>query len=661
MTNLEINKCYVGLDEVDKVYLGVDVVWQPAFSGGGEVVYIDDSGVTHTDRYSNGIIPDEAYRNRSDIVSVNIGSGITRIGNSDNSYVFDDCGLSAVTIGPDVEYIGGRAFEATFHLNNVTIPASVTQIDTNAFYNFNPSCTIVFEGDIPSMSMSEQGDLGSGTNIIVPDEYLSNYCSQLEDYDLNVVSDQGYYCSGHDPMFWEPLTIEIENPGTGSTTGLLWRFSGAPGSLEVIFSGRSIYYTLNDGPLTLVEMTGTPTTSKTVDVVIATGLSHGDVFRFYGANVFVGSYGFVSGGTGGALDGPFHYFVNYSGMQAKVYGNIKSLLTDKATWDVRVQDHDKQAIDNHPMDDRAFMNLFQGKTGFTFNEDATYHLVLPDCNLSTYCFKGLFNGCTRMTTAPKLPATALTNSCYREMFYGCTSLTSAPALPAETLAANCYRSMFNGCTSLTAATTLPALSVPDFAYLSMFANCPITQAPALPATTLAPYCYSNMFRGTNITDMPELPATTLAASCYESMFSACTRLTTAPELPATTLANYCYQNMFQGCTSLTTAPELPATTLGDACYYQMFRDCTNLTTAPALPATTLANSCYRSMFQGCQNLNYIKCLATNISAGYCTSWWVDGVASTGTFVKNASMSNWTSGVSGIPNRWTVEDYVEPNA
>ena len=113
--------------------------------------------------------------------------------------------------------------------------------------------------------------------------------------------------------------------------------------------------------------------------------------------------------------------------------------------------------------------------------------------------------------------------------------------------------------------------------------------------------------------------------------------------------------MFYGCTNLTTAPELPATTLAGYCYDGMFRDCTSLTTAPELPATTLVDYCYQYMFYGCTSLNYIKCLATDISATNCTLDWVNGVTSTGTFVKNANMSSWTTGVNGIPTNWTVQD------
>lgn len=191
-----------------------------------------------------------------------------------------------------------------------------------------------------------------------------------------------------------------------------------------------------------------------------------------------------------------------------------------------------------------------------------------------------------------------------QMFYGCTYLTTAPELSATTLANSCYREMFKGCSSL-------------------------TTAPKLPATTLKPNCYRAMFSGCAFTIAPKLPATTLAAYCYYYMFENCTSLTNVQAtLPATTLANYCYQRMFTGCTSLTTAPELPA--------------------------TTLTIYCYNNMFNGCTSLRYVKCLATDISASNCTSYWLKSVASSGTFVKPASMTSWTTGTSGIPSGWTVQ-------
>ena len=283
----------------------------------------------------------------------------------------------------------------------------------------------------------------------------------------------------------------------------------------------------------------------------------------------------------------------------------------------------------------CFTYLFKDCTGLTSAEN----LSLPATTLANHCYYGMFQGCTNLTTAPELSATVLTEYCYYSMFGGCTSLTTAPELPATTLANECYGIMFDSCTSL-------------------------TTAPELPATTLADWCYAFMFDGcTNLASSPELPATVLTEYCYDGMFRDCTSLVTAPELPATTLATNCYYQMFYGCTSLTTAPELPATNLVPGSTYagvysNMFGGCTSLTTAPELPATTLTSRCYLYMFRGCTSLNSITCLATDISANGCTTNWVDGVASSGTFIKAPSMTGWTTGVNGIPSGWTVETATE---
>ena len=144
------------------------------------------------------------------------------------------------------------------------------------------------------------------------------------------------------------------------------------------------------------------------------------------------------------------------------------------------------------------------------------------------------------------------------------------------------------------------------------------------------------------------------ALCME-MFSGCTSLVAAPKLPHDVLAYNCYNQMFKNCTSLTTAPELPSKTLMASCYKSMFEGCTKLTTAPVLPAIQLVDNCYEQMFKGCKLLNYIKCLATDISATNCTSNWLNNVAASGTFVKDETMTSWSTGTSGIPSGWTVQD------
>lgn len=218
-----------------------------------------------------------------------------------------------------------------------------------------------------------------------------------------------------------------------------------------------------------------------------------------------------------------------------------------------------------------------------------------------------------------------------------------------------FNGFFSGCKVVSAENLVLPSILAGHDFVSMFSGCTsITTAPTLPATRLASNCYASMFRGcTSLETAPELPATTLASDCYNGMFYECTKLTTAPALPVTTLASNCYQYMFYGCIRLVNAPTLPATTLATGCYQYMFGGCTNLKNAPELPATKLADRCYGGMFYKCTKLIYIKCLATDISPKDCTYIWVYKVANTGTFVKAASMTSWTTGDNGIPSGWTV--------
>ena len=87
-------------------------------------------------------------------------------------------------------------------------------------------------------------------------------------------------------------------------------------------------------------------------------------------------------------------------------------------------------------------------------------------------FCSLFKGCSVLTSAPELHATALKESCYQSMFTGCTALVKAPKkLPAKELDNYCYESMFKGCTSLTKAPELRATKIMEGCYKSMFEDC----------------------------------------------------------------------------------------------------------------------------------------------------------------------------------------------
>ena len=312
------------------------------------------------------------------------------------------------------------------------------------------------------------------------------------------------------------------------------------------------------------------------------------------------------------------------------------------------------------------------KNSYTLDESIQYSLnggVWTKLDVGTEITFGGDNGALRLR-GKSSGGTASSNSKYAFISFGDSKVKVTCSGDIRTLidydnyvtvsTANArFCSLFEECASLTTAPELPAITLAPYCYQQMFQSTSLTTAPKLPATTLAPYCYYEMFWDCDgLTAAPELPATTLAERCYQEIFRDCDGLTTAPELPATTLAKGCYEGMFYASDGLTTAPELPATTLAEHCYQQMFSGCTGLTVAPELSATTLADRCYWQMFSDCKKLDHITMLATDISATSCLTQWVNGVASTGTFTKAAAMTSLTTGVSGIPEGWTVKNYGE---
>ena len=427
------------------------------------------------------------------------------------------------------------------------------------------------------------------------------------------------------------------------------------GNIKWIATGsniKTIEYTKDSGR-TWISITSS-NSGTTIPV------SSGDIIHFKGNNTAYGN------NPRGNNDG-YNCFGTEGETSFYAYGPITSLLSE----------NNRNALSRY-----AFAGLFYGCSGlFSHPRNA---LELPSTILGYACYMSMFQGCTNLSTSPLLPALKLTDFCYDTMFSDCTGLTVTHDLPATKLASACYQGMYSNCTSLKTAPKLPATSLDLGCYSSMFSGCiSLEYAPELPAISLSSVCYSNMFWGcTSLNNAPMLPATSLAESCYRAMFAHCTSLTVAPNLPAMIMAESCYYNMFEFCSSLTKAPELPATTLAPNCYGRMFYYCSNLVSCSELPATVLAeecynqmfyacsllssaivlpaielkDECYRTMFAGCNKINQIKCLAKDISAKDCTSFWLNGVSSSGTFICPGSMTSvWSRGDSGIPNGWTIID------
>ena len=342
----------------------------------------------------------------------------------------------------------------------------------------------------------------------------------------------------------------------------------------------------------------------------------------------------------------------------------------------------KKAPKMHPtnMATRSWSAMFQNATGLTDVSEITF----PDTT-AEYCYGNMFRN-TSITNTPYLPSTSTTKQCYHQMFNNCHSLTGAQTLPAKTLAVDCCTYMFGGCYNLKAAPYICATTFSTGSCFNMFNGCcAMTTPPPVLFPTVYPqsscnnmfgYCYS-------LTATPIMSAVTqIGKNACQAMFGTCPSLEIVSELtslrtveqlgmwgmfnycsslvsaqttlPATSLTQASYAMTYLACTSLKFAPSLPATNLPKLVYQRMFNGCTALSAAPFLPAVTLGNQSYSFMFSKCTNLSYIKAMFTTTPGTNFTQNWVDGVKSTGTFVKNSAATWDVRGIHGIPTNWTVE-------
>lgn len=127
-------------------------------------------------------------------------------------------------------------------------------------------------------------------------------------------------------------------------------------------------------------------------------------------------------------------------------------------------------------------------------------------------------------------------------------------------------------------------------------------------------------------------------------------------LPATSLTSECYYSLLQNAYYMTAGPrELPAPTVPSNAYDNMFANDNNMVSGPRILGSTFGNGACMNMFYHCDSLQRIECLATSWQSNSFYKW-VEYVPATGTFVKHPN-ATWPTGVSGIPDGWTVQDAV----
>ena len=237
---------------------------------------------------------------------------------------------------------------------------------------------------------------------------------------------------------------------------------------------------------------------------------------------------------------------------------------------------------------------------------------LPETNLRTGCYKGLFMSSTKIKTPPSiLPSTNVPTKAYKSMFYDCVSLETAPVISARSVGNEGMAEMFYNCAKLVNAPDLSNVdSISDAAFQSMFESCDELLHSfdvSTGITTLPVSSFYKTFNGCKkLTDCPDFShVTTALDNSMYWMFGGCTALTTPPDLSslAHVGGNAC-RYMFRECTSLTTPPDLSnVVDASGGAFGHMFLNCTSLTTAPDISGIVdAAGAVFSSMFQGCTSL-----------------------------------------------------------
>ena len=137
------------------------------------------------------VIPDDAFRNCSNLTSVTIPDSVTSIG----YHAFYECSsLTSVTIPDSVTEIVSVAFAFCRSLTSITIPDSVTTIGYNAFYSCRSLTSVYCKPTTPPAGDSHMFSYNaSGRKIYVPMESVeayksawgwSDYASSIEGYNF---------------------------------------------------------------------------------------------------------------------------------------------------------------------------------------------------------------------------------------------------------------------------------------------------------------------------------------------------------------------------------------------------------------------------------------------------------------------------------------------
>ena len=120
------------------------------YYGTANAVIIPSSFTINGETYPVTKIGNNAFYNKTNLVSVTIPNTVTEIG----SWAFDNCSkLTSVNIPNSVTKIGNYAFDNCSKLSSITIPNSVTSIGNNAFYDCSGLTSITIPNSVTSIGL----------------------------------------------------------------------------------------------------------------------------------------------------------------------------------------------------------------------------------------------------------------------------------------------------------------------------------------------------------------------------------------------------------------------------------------------------------------------------------------------------------------------------
>lgn len=409
--NKNIVGAYVGTEEVSKIYLGTDLLYDstptPPVTTNKTLVIMDvEDGIQGGQDRGCGIGNIFDFFSTWNDAEEQVNNSLEVYPPFSGSYERHDSTNTITLVGP---------FTASSYTLNCYGPIDTcTNILNDIDFQFSGDTAEVYcdytppEPDLECECVSNGGEWDSENQECTypePDP-CAEYGSQEE---CDCVQNGGTWDSENQECIYPApdytqMPFTIEALGSGDIKLRLWSTS------QTI--SRSFYVSVNGGPETEYTISNTGNTALTISVV------SGDIVSYR-----------ASQQQNGVADGALKrmYFddctTNYN-----AYGNILSLsypdFENKTTM---------------PNAWQVYYGLFY----FSDELISAENLVLPS-NATNFCYSYMFYNCRNLTTAPVLPAASLKNSSYANMFQGCSSLTYIKCLATDISASNCLKNWVDG-------------------------------------------------------------------------------------------------------------------------------------------------------------------------------------------------------------------------